>query len=116
MNGDSNRSEASKTLTSVVSAALVLLLCRWFSEKSSRSLTISKIPIAEATPEELIDRVGRVVEAIVFQRLIDLGCGRMQFGHNPASFERRIVSHCRHSAQRCGINSNADSLRRGPHS
>ena len=92
MNGDSSRSDASKTdITSVVSAAFVSLdLCRPYPSRRSRELRASRSPDTSrrSSPEELVNRVCSIVEAIVLKRLVNLGGRRIQFGNNPPRFER----------------------------
>jgi len=56
----------------------------------------------------LVDGIGCIVVTIVFQRLVDLGRSRVQFGHDPAGFERCVLGNHRHCAQRGGINGDAD--------
>ena len=55
-----------------------------------------QVPIAEATPEELIYGIRRIVEAVVRERLINLfGCG-VKLGNDPAGLKRRAGFGCRH--------------------
>ena len=73
MNGDSNRSEASKTLTKRRERLLSFSSLSAILVEVEAELHDLQIPVAEAAPEELVDRVCRVIEAIVFKRLVHLG-------------------------------------------
>ena len=84
MNGDSKRSAASNTPTSVVSAAVVCALSA-DSLKVQPQLHDFQIPVAEAAPEELVNEVRRIVEAIVLRAP---GLPSPASGSAPATIQR----------------------------
>ena len=104
MNGDSNRSEASNTVTSVVSEAVVRSLSAVLAEIETQ-LHDLQIPVAETSPEELVDRIRRIVEAIVLERLIHL-CLRSHATPRQSIALRAVHPRPagRHPAQRSRIN------------
>ena len=50
-----------------------------------------EIPVTEVAPEKAVECVGRFVETILRQGLIDLARGAIESGNNPAGFERSAV-------------------------
>ena len=67
-----------------------------------------EVPVAKAAPEELVDQIRRVVVAVVFEGLIDIGSGCVEFSNDPTRFERIGRARGGYGAERCGIDGDSD--------
>ena len=83
MNGDSRRSAPSKMLTTLANAARACSR----SADSQPGLHQFDIPVAEFAPEEVIDHVRGLVEAVRLQRVVDLPSHTVEARQNPAVFK-----------------------------
>ena len=70
-----------------------------------------QIPVAKLTPEKLINKVRRIIEAIICERLVYLGSTPVQTRDNPASLERVFFLHADLCWQQLKVNRNPSFFR-----
>src|SRR6185437_4365062 len=71
-----------------------------------------EIPVAETAPDELVNCIRSVIEAVVLERLVHPRCGGPQFANNPSRFYRCIIVSYRYATQQFTMR--VDSRLRGP--